>query len=753
MARPFRTTWLGWFCALACAVSLSGQQPSPSPVNLDFETGAPGEMPPGWMLSNPQPQPGIAVRIVTDDPAQGAQAVTLTRAADAAATSSLNLLQLVDAAPLRGRRVRFRMAVKTASAAAPVQMWLRIDGAAAPGAQPPNLFLDNMLDRPIVNQTWRHFEIVTDVPAAAARIGFGAYLVGPGQAWLDDATFETVAKVDPPAPEAPRAITRRGLVNLMAFARLLGYVRHFHPSDEAAATDWNAFAIAGVRAVESSADGDVLTQRLGDLFRPIAPSLVVVPSGTPQPRTPDGPTPARQVIWNHLGFGLSTAQSSYRSDRVPLTGSARLFTAELGGGVAIRMPVSVEVDDMGTLPRGGPPAAAPPQLTRGRYPVNDRGTRLAAVTLAWNVLQHSYPYFDLVPVVWSTALSAALQEAATDQHEREFVATLRRMMAALRDGQARVTGLADAELQFMPPVALDWVENRLTVVAAEAPTGLVAGDVIVSIEGTPAPLMLEQAEAFISAATPRWQRVRAMQEILLGPRDGALKVRVERTDPAAPIDVTLARSVTSYAPPARTEIIAELEPGLFYVDVSRVTPAAFTAALPALAAARGIVFDLRNYPAFLGPEAFFAHLSDTPLNGPQFHVPQLPRPDREEMAFLRTGEWTITPQAPLLSARKVFLADARGISYIESCLAIVEAHKLGEIVGGPSAGTDGAVNRFQIPGDYTVTFTGTRVLKQNGGRHHGIGVAPTIPVERTRAGIQAGRDELLARALDTLRTP
>lgn len=39
----------------------------------------------------------------------------------------------------------------------------------------------------------------------------------------------------------------RRIANLEAFARLYGYVRFFHPSDEAAALDWDRFAVYGAR--------------------------------------------------------------------------------------------------------------------------------------------------------------------------------------------------------------------------------------------------------------------------------------------------------------------------------------------------------------------------------------------------------------------------------------------------------------------------------------------------------------------------
>jgi C-terminal processing protease CtpA/Prc len=72
---------------------------------------------------------------------------------------------------------------------------------------------------------------------------------------------------------------------------------------------------------------------------------------------------------------------------------------------------------------------------------------------------------------------------------------------------------------------------------------------------------------------------------------------------------------------------------------------------------------------------------------------------------------------------------------------------LGETVGEPTAGTNGNINPFTLPGGYRITWTGMQVLKQGGSRQHGVGVRPTVPVTRTLNGIRAGRDEILARAV------
>ena len=80
-------------------------------------------------------------------------------------------------------------------------------------------------------------------------------------------------------------------------------------------------------------------------------------------------------------------------------------------------------------------------------------------------------------------------------------------------------------------------------------------------------------------------------------------------------------------------------------------------------------------------------------------------------------------------------------------MGIVEAYKLGEIVGEPTAGTNGNINPFTLSGGYTIYWTGMKVLKHDGTPHHGVGIRPTVPVSRTIRGVAEGRDEQLERAL------
>lgn len=122
----------------------------------------------------------------------------------------------------------------------------------------------------------------------------------------------------PVAPAGPSPATT-DLEELHAFARLYGYVRYFHPSDEAAALDWDGFAIHGVQRVTEARTRDELAQVLEALFLPVAPTLDVFVEGQ-APRDagallPAGARDLPVVAWQHLGYGLGDMITAYHSGR------------------------------------------------------------------------------------------------------------------------------------------------------------------------------------------------------------------------------------------------------------------------------------------------------------------------------------------------------------------------------------------------------------------------------------------------------
>jgi hypothetical protein len=199
----------------------------------------------------------------------------------------------------------------------------------------------------------------------------------------------------------------------------------------------------------------------------------------------------------------------------------------------------------------------------------------------------------------------------------------------------------------------------------------------------------------------------------------------------------------------RPEKIAEIEPGIFYLDANRINDDDFSAALPALAAARGIVFDMRGYPGNLSLLPL-QHLGTGQLRYPPLQMPLITLPD-SPLRRLDQTLYNVPALTPRLTARIAWLTSAEAISYAETYMGMVEGNDLGEIVGAATAGTNGTINYVDLPGGYSLRFTGMRVLRHNGSTVHGTGIPPTVPVGRTLEGVRAGRDEVLARGIEEVR--
>lgn len=160
-----------------------------------------------------------------------------------------------------------------------------------------------------------------------------------------------------------------------------------------------------------------------------------------------------------------------------------------------------------------------------------------------------------------------------------------------------------------------------------------------------------------------------------------------------------------------------MERGIWYADLTRAPWPAIDSAIGTLAAADGVIFDLRGYPA--GNHYVLRHLLDGPdTSRAWMRIPQFVYPDRQPPVGYELVGWGLQPLQPHIGGRVAFLTDARAISYAESVMGLVEHYRLGEIVGQPTAGANGNVNPLMLPGGFEARFTGMRVVRHDGSQHH-----------------------------------
>lgn len=577
-----------------------------------------------------------------------------------------------------------------------------------------------------------------------------------------------------------RPLSARGRDNVVAFARLVGYVRFFHPSDEAARTDWDRLTVHGMQAVEAAPNAERLVATLNELLRPVAPTVAVYRTGTAAPAGAAPPSSATLgvIYWHH--FGLGAGSNPYRStrrrvaapdgqpppfvrvptpgmtgvDSIPVPDPRQPIQVDLGGGVSASVPLAVYTTRE-DLPDSLP---APSRPLSDSTAVPNRATRLAVASTLWSVAQHFYPYFDIVGTNWDSTLAPTLAAVATQSDPDAFDGTLERLVAALHDGHGSFYSARDqARHRWFahPPVRLGWVEGRIVVSVVEeaaAAAGVLTGDEVLRVDGRPVADVLAEREARTSGATAGYVRSIALRQMLIGFPGSTVELSLR--NPLGPDttshQVHLARVEGPYMPRAAPAKVSEVAPGVYYLDLGRIADADFTAVLPQLLRATGVIFDIRSYPRAVSTPAILATLSDTALHSAPFEVPVVAGPDRRFSAFL-DGGWPVRPSPTRVRAPAAFLIGPDVVSYGETTMGIVEAYHLGVMVGSTTAGTNGNVNFVKLPGGYGFRFTGMRVRKHDGSPLHGVGIRPTVPVERTIRGLRDGHDEVLDRAVALLR--
>ncbi len=179
---------------------LSSREPVqklPAPANTDFEESEIGQPPVGWQLPPNLSAYDFQVITTDDTPHTGKRCAMLSRLPGGHYGETVGCLsQQLDAKPYRGKRIKLQAATRGEVIGPESHAWLRlvITRRTAFIVDPGKNVFDTLEQYPVNTPEWDRREIIADVPADAASISYGIYLLGDGKVWLDSVSLEVVEK-------------------------------------------------------------------------------------------------------------------------------------------------------------------------------------------------------------------------------------------------------------------------------------------------------------------------------------------------------------------------------------------------------------------------------------------------------------------------------------------------------------------------------------------------------------------------------
>lgn len=606
----------------------------------------------------------------------------------------------LEVAKYQDREFVLKGRVKLNTGPGTAHLWARVHDSSN-----QQVFFENMSDRPIRSNEWATYELKGKFNANATKMHLGAIMSGEGELWLDDISL---------------TVQENG-------SWVEVYVEHFSSEKKGPTSS----------VLGSKESNQAVTQNHNYLFTIIEDSK-------------DGK-------WMSIKSKQATVAKQQKATRqlfkdYPAPGE---YTAKtLAGGVKAIVPLALYGTDAQTYPAADKAQLAKLQAELAAIPASDingsnRYTRLGGIAIAWNIFQHFYPYFDFAQTDWNQDLHQALSKAYTDQTATDFRKTLRLLTAKLKDGHVSVNS-NESKVTHQPPIAWEWVEDKLVIMDVyDDAIPLNRGDIVTSIEGAAPEAHFEDLHQYISAATKGWLHYIAQHESLLGEPESTLHLTVLKADNSVK-DLQLKRTISrgqAFAAMPSSEGIKSVADGIMYLNIGRASMKDIQAVMPQLQQSKAIICDLRGYPNS-NHELIQYLLPVKDTSSQWMQIPYIIYPDQENITGYRKSGWSMRPKSPRLTAKVIFLIDGRAISYAESYMSFIEHYKLATIVGQPTAGTNGNVNPFTVPGGYRISWTGMKVQKHDGSPLHGVGIIPDVYVEKTIKGVREGRDEFLEKALE-----
>ena len=598
-----------------------------------------------------------------------------------------NLFTSIDAEAYRGKSIKFAGNVKLLpNSKGSGHLWLRVNLTDRQIG-----FFENMGENPITSSAWQQYEIIGNVDEKAESILLGCFLSGGGKLLVDHIQLsyeENGAWIEIPLGNS----------------------------------DFEQEAIA-----EKTETSPWLTRGEGYKF---AIDEIDVYSG-------------KRCATIEYAEKKDTALGQAIFEAQPQPGA--WIKKSIGNSLSCIIPLSLYCNSDFTYPKAKPKSLADLQEAINQVNISPASLelRLGNTINTWNVFQHFFPYFDVVEVDWNAQLQTALKKCYSDQNYDDFLITLQELTAPLRDGHIFISG--GTPKRYLPPIYWEWIENQLVVIQVfDENVDLKKGDIILAVDGVPARAYFDKIEKRISAGTKGWLNYRAQSMSLVGEQDSEIALATKEKT------IRLKRNLSNIYPALERNNRPEhrwIEDDIIYLNISKIEMRVIDSLMPQLEKAKAIICDLRGYPN--SNHEFISHLlSQADTTSAWMQVPQIIYPDHENIAGYSKHNWMLPAKEPHLDAKIIFITDGSAISYAESYMGYIEGYKLATIVGQPTAGTNGNVNPFQLPGNFGMRWTGMKVLKHDGSQHHVIGIIPDVLVEKTIKGLVEGRDEFLEKAIE-----
>jgi C-terminal processing protease CtpA/Prc len=625
-------------------------------------------------------------------------------------------------------------------------LWMRID---------PSVAFDNMYKNGVKGTTdWTKYEITLKMnPEKTKQIFVGGLFVGKGKMWLDNFTVtidgKDINNLKPLERELLPAdkdkdydngsgiritsLDENQIENLKTLGLIWGFLKYYHPNIAKGEYNWDYELFRILPQVLNSEDNknrdDILISWIENLGK-FSQGKETVAKKSEIKIEPD----------------LDWIKNSNFSDE--------LIDLLLQVKNAKRPKVHYYIGFRFGV--GNPEFKNENAYSSMKYP--DEGFRLLSLYRYWNIIQYYFPYKNLIEEDWKNVLEEFIPKYIAAKDETEYTLAVLELIGRVHDTHANVWGgnqvlnnhfglrYAAAEITFIEgkPVVTGFYDENFG-----KETGLEIGDIISVINKQPVEEILAEQLKYAPASNYP-TKLRDIAPNLLRTNDSIINIEFIRNGiiESKTLKTFSYEKINVYGKYKVSDTCFKLiNKDIAYINNGSLKKEYLPEIWKEIQNTKGLIIDIRNYPSDFPLYKLSCYLMPNKIPFVKFTKGSIATP----------GLFTFTK--PLYSGKKnknyyqgkvIILINEITQSSAEFHTMAYRVNPNSIVVGSTTAGADGNVSRFDLPGGIITMISGIGVYYPDGLETQRIGIVPDIEIKPTIQGIKEGRDELLEKAISLI---
>lgn len=616
-----------------------------------------------------------------------------------------------------------------------------------------SLVFDNMQSQNVSGtKDWQKYSVTLDYPNEADYIYVAGMLAGKGEAWFDDfeltidgQNIENIKETEPMLSPAQldkefdkgslielSDLTAENIESLELLGRIWGFLKYYHPEIAKGKHNWDyelfRFLPEYIKIENVGERNNLIIGWLTSLGE-VAVCSECKPTDENAILKPD-------LKWiDEQEEGLKRELLYIYNNR----SQGKQFYIGMASGV------------------GNPEFKNEKSYSKMSHP--DDGFRLLALYRYWNMINYFFPYKHLMDKDWDGVLKESIPLFINAKSELEYEMAAIQIIGDVQDTHAGLWGGGDKMDEWKgvnyAPVHVRFIESKLVVTDYYNPelkdeVGLEIGDVITKVNGESIESIIKEKSKYYPASNSP-TRLRDVSADILRSNSSVITIDFISSDAkekSKSINLYPKSSLDVYQWYRRdkAESYEMLDDNIGYVTLASIKDSDISKIKDEFKDTKGIVIDIRNYPSTFVPFSLGGYFVSSPTPFVKFTSGNINNPG--EFAF--GNNLVIPSQETTYKGKLVVLVNELSQSQAEYTAMAFRAGDNTTVIGSTTAGADGNVSTILLPGGLRTMISGIGVNYPNGQETQRVGIVPDIEVKPTIAGLRAGRDELLDKAIEVI---